>query len=131
MDDLFQNAKVFILTVDCFLQIASGASAFSPKLLNVTWKACIVDEVHLLDLFSMVGIASAVHCLLMLYDQDHIISRVRKGNKHGLEAVAKPGDFYRWQRAIYGGTHMSPWMCMRSEDIPNGICEKSDLDNAG
>eukprot|EP00973_Karenia_brevis_P064597 8975109-Karenia_brevis.AAC.1 len=59
LEDLFSHAKMFVFTVDAFIQISSGESVFSKLFARVTWKLCVVDEAHQLTLYQVAAVAFA------------------------------------------------------------------------
>ena len=117
LEDLFGNVKIFLFTVDAFIQIASGESVFSKMFECIVWKLCVVDEAHQLTLYQVAAVAFAVQHVLLLFDRAQEIEFQKQNNTRSKEVILQFGDFYSWERAIFGGSQVAPWICLRAKDI--------------
>ena len=117
LEDLVGNVKIFLFTVDAFIQIASGASVFSRIFEGIVWKFCVIDEAHQLTLYQVAAVAFAVQHVLLLFDRAQQIEFQKQNNAKGKEVILQIGDCYSWQKAIFGGSQVAPWICLRAKDI--------------
>ena len=84
---------------------------------GIVWKFCVIDEAHQLTLYQVASVAFAVQYLLVLFDKAQRIDFQKSNNSKGKEVVLYPGDCYSWERAIFGGSQVAPWECLREQDI--------------
>lgn len=112
--ELFERARIIVMTVDGYVQLASGQAGNSGLLKKLEFATCVVDESHQLEFLLVAPVAARMRHMVFLWDQAQRMEFTRNCNAKGKDAVAKAGDFYSWERAIYGGSMTPVWTCMNS-----------------
>ena len=117
VQEAFAKAKILVMTVGGFTQLVSGFSANDYLIKDKVFVSCAIDEAQQLDFSSVAPIAAVVRHLLLIWDPAQRIEFVRSCNAQGLDATSLPGDFFPWERSIYGGSLTPAWSCLRAADI--------------
>ena len=104
LEDLLSRAKIFLFTVDAFIQIACGEFILSKMFKGIACKLVVIDEAHELDLHQAAAVAAVSQFLVLLYDKAQNIVFRKQSNRNGKETSLALGDCYSWERAVYGGT---------------------------
>ena len=107
---LIHNAKILVMTVDGYLQVAAGDTQMSTWMKKVRIASCIVDEAHQLAATLTAPLTMKVEHLLLVWDPAQKITYNRQladqGQGFHLQDAAEK---YPWPFALYGGTFESPW----------------------
>lgn len=112
MDAIFSNVKVIVMTVDGYVQLASGLAANSGLMSSLTVDLCVVDEAHQVDLTSIVPVVGMMDYVLMLWDPAQKIDFDMQNNAFGVNSLLHGGDYYAWERAVHGGSTTPVWTCL-------------------
>ena len=109
MIELKARAKVMVMTVDGAVQVSSGLAMHSAFFAGLRVKACVVDECQQLEHGLVCPLAFWVEeFMLLIGDDGQSMSFQRQASRSVPERMARPGDYYSWERAVHGGTHTPP-----------------------
>ena len=114
---LFASVDVFVLTLDCLLQVGSGTSVLSDLFEPFEIVVAYIDEAHNIRLHSVYCAALLVSTLFVLGDEEQFAETYAYGSQRGRGIVEDHKLAFHWEKALSGPTFMSPWCAMRLEDI--------------
>ena len=101
-EDLFDRVELFVMTLDCFLQIRSGNSSPSRLFEPYEFVAAFLDEAHNVELAAAYCAALCVGTLVILGDNAQAIEQLRYG-KQLAEAVDDVDDMFQLGESNYWG----------------------------
>ena len=106
---LFGRVGIFVMTVDCFLQISCGRSWMSPIFRKFEFRLAFVDEAHQLEFALLLPVMHRVGTAIIAFDKAQDIEHSRP-----TEFLRKPsplsfGHYYSWNHACQGPHVLRIW----------------------
>ena len=117
LEEIFAAVDVFVLTLDCFLQIGSGHSVLSPLFEQFTIVVAYIDEAHNTPLHKVYCAALLVSTLFVLGDEEQFAETYSFGSQRGQGIAEDHTIVYQWEKTLSGPSFLSPWSAMRNGDI--------------
>ncbi len=106
---MLDQVAVFVMTVDCFLQVSCGKSWLAAVFRGVRWRVGVVDEAHQLEF-------GAVYAAAILLDTAGILQdRAQEPGGHTAtkhlreDAPLSEGSFFSWPLACHGAPSLRVW----------------------
>jgi len=109
LERTFDRAKVFYMTVDGFVQAASGLSSLSAYVSSFEYVLVNVDEAHQLVYDQLASVAARSKKLNLCMDEGQHVAYDRQSNKMGVGAELDSNTYYSWERAVHGGSSLPAW----------------------
>ena len=117
-DEAFKTAKIILMTVDGFVQNLSGECVWSSLLAKYNIISCCIDEAHQLEHKIVAAVALAVKNVTLIYDEvQRIETQPRRRGKLHSRTNLREGEYFAWERCIYGGTMNPAWSTLRDTDV--------------
>ena len=117
LEQTFERAKVFYMTVDGFVQAASALSLSSTYVTSFEYVFVNVDEAHQLVYNQLAPIAARAKKLNLCMDRGQHIVYDRQCNKMGLDAEIDSNTYYSWERAVHGTSSLPSWHSLQEKNI--------------
>jgi hypothetical protein len=117
LEEIFAAVDVFVLTLDCFLQIGSGHSVLSSLFEQFKIVVAYIDEAHITPLHKVYCAALLVSTLFVLGDEEQFAETYSFGTQRGQDISEEQTLTYQWEKSLSGPYFFSPWSAMRDADI--------------
>ena len=125
--DLLSRVEVFVMTIDCFNQIAAGQSSMSKFFERLSFKVCIIDEGHQAELEPVAAVCTRVDNLVMFFDGGQEIRPIY-GGQESRKTVSLPGaTCYNWAHACNGDFVRRPWSMALPDSVSRLVVAKAML----
>ena len=110
IQEIIHGAKIIVMTLDGYLQVAAGDTQMSTWMQKLRVHACIVDEAHQLAATLTAPLTMKVDHLLLVWDRAQKITYSRQVADLAQGAkLQNAAEKYPWAFALYGGTFEAPW----------------------
>ena len=114
---VFDEAKLLCMTVDGFIQSASGESMLSRYIKPYEIVACGVDEAHQLEHSVLSAICARCLNVFLVWDAGQRIKYTRQNSELGQSAILAEEAVFAWEKAVHGGSSYAIWETMCEDDI--------------
>ena len=119
LEPVFDNAKILCMTVDGFIQCASGEGMLSRYITPYEVVASGVDEAHQLEHSVVSAICARCRNVASLWDEGQRIQYLRVSNQLSQRTILAEGSVFPWEKAVYGGTRVAILETMSEREIAN------------
>ncbi|CAK0810108.1 unnamed protein product [Prorocentrum cordatum] len=106
---LFGGVCVFVMTVDCFLQINCGKNWLSPIFRKFEFRLGVVDEGHQMDFAHLLPVAHRLGTALAMFDRAQDIEHLRPTEFLREHSPLSFGQYYAWNQACHGPCPLRLW----------------------
>ena len=117
LERTFKRAQVFYMTVDGFVQAASGVSPSSVYVASFDYIFVNVDEAHQLVYEQLAPVAARSQKINICMDQGQHIAYDRQSNHMRVCAEVDSNVYYPWPRAVFGGSSLPSWHSLQEKNV--------------
>ena len=119
LECIFDNAKILCMTVDGFIQCASGEGMLSRYITPYEVFACGVDEAHQLEHAVVAAACARCDNVIFMWDEGQRIDFIRQSNKKSEGTILSEKSVYSWEKAVYGGSSSTIWETLNRSEFVN------------
>ncbi|CAK0857873.1 unnamed protein product [Prorocentrum cordatum] len=105
----FGGVSIFVMTVDCFLQICCGRNWLSPVFRKFEFRLGVVDEARQMDFAHLLPVARRLGTALAMFDRAQDIVHSRATEFLRGHSPLSFGQYYAWNQACHGPCPLRLW----------------------